>query len=420
MKNFWPNSKQDPPRNSMRQCLVFLLLLNAFSSAFAAEITGIVQANLISADSLTSWQNKDTGILRDDDNGLNLQQAAMAISGDLGTDFSVNLVANYYHDGEQHLGISQAQLIYKPLSSGQYRWRARAGFFYPKLSLENVDKAWLSPYTYTQSAINSWFGEELRTLGLEVSLDSPGRARHSPWSWQLNAATFKGNDPLGTVISWRGFAMHDRQSLNHDRVEFAVYPSVVARDGLWHPSWVEPFHEIDGRFGYYLGLHLDYYKQSSLRYYYYDNRANPLAVNEQRLYAWRTKFHSLALQHKFSSDTRLIAQVLSGSTLMGAKYVYVDFNAWYLMISHTIGPHRLSLRYDNFEVSEKASDILAFDPNSSDGKGLTLAWRYNWRENWQVGLEYHQNHNKAQNRLELGQAQSTDQNQAMAVIQYRW
>lgn len=385
-----------------------------------AEISAIVQANLLNGDSLASWQNKNTGILRDDENGLNLQQAAISVSQDLNSDFSVELVANYYQDGEQHIGLSQAQLIYKPLIDGQYRWRARAGFFYPKLSLENVDKAWLSPYTYTQSAINSWFGEELRTLGLELSIDSPGRTRHSPWSWQLHAATFKGNDPLGTLISWRGFAMHDRQSLNHDRVEFAAYPSVVDRYGLWHPSWVEPFHEIDGRFGYYLGAHLDHYQQSSLRYYYYDNRANPLALNDQRLYAWRTKFHSLAAQHKFNADTRLIAQLLKGSTLMGANYVYADFNAWYLMLSHTVGQHRLSLRYDKFEVQERAEDIFAFDPNSSHGEGLTMAWRYNWLENWQVGAEYHYNHNSAQNRLQLKQNQQADQNQTLLVIQYRW
>lgn len=35
--------------------------------------------------------------------------------------------------------------------------------------------------------------------------------------------------------------------------------------------------------GFYLGTHIEYYKQSTLRYYYYDNQADPLAVSEERL-----------------------------------------------------------------------------------------------------------------------------------------
>lgn len=286
------------------------------------------------------------------------------------------------------------------------------------MSLENVDIGWLSPYTYTQSAINSWIGEELRTAGLELSLYSPGRARRSPWSWELHAAAYKGNDPLGTVISWRGFAMHDRQSLNLDRLEFAPYPTVIDRDIIWHPSWVEPFHEIDGRFGFYVGAHLDYYKQSNLRYYYFDNLADPLAVNSQRLYGWRTKFHSMAFQHKFSADSRIISQFMTGSTAMGYRFVYADFDAFYLMYSHKIDNHRISLRYDRFMVQE--DDNMPIDINDSDGFGYTLAWRYNLNKQWQVGIEQHYNENTAPNRATLSLEPNNSQNQTLFVIQYRW
>lgn len=401
----------------LNNCICLCILLWS-SKATAVEIEGMVQVNFVNADTLSSWFEQDTGILAYSENGINLQQGLVKVSDSFTNGLSYAVVGNLYQLGSQNIGISQAQIAYKPLSKDKLRWRARAGFFYPKMSLENVDTGWLSPFTYTQSAINSWIGEELRTAGLEFTLFSPGRSRNSAFSWELHGSVYKGNDTLGTVISWRGFAMHDRQSLNNDKVPFAAYPSVVQQDRIFHPDYVEPYHELDGRFGFYLGAHIDYYRQSSLRYYYYDNQADPNVVNYERLYAWRTKFHSLALQHKFNKSTRLIAQWLTGSSVMGKHFVYIDFDAWYLMVSHKYKAHRFSARFDSFEVSE--DDIFPWDPNNSDGVALTLAWRYDINKNWQVGLEQHFNQNSSDIRATIGQNVSVDQQQSLVVLQYRW
>lgn len=397
--------------------LVFSLFIVSFSG-LALEVKGVVQLNYVKADGVPSWFDQGTGILAYSNDGANVQQALVELSDNFSNGLSFAVVANYYPLGEQNLGISQAQISYKPLSSDKLRWRGRVGFFYPKLSLENVDTGWLSPFTYTQSAVNSWFGEELRTAGLEVTLYSPGRSRNSPISWEFHGSLFKANDPIGTIISWRGFAMHDRQSLNNDRVPFAPYPSVVGEDRIFHPNYVEPYHELDGKIGFYVGTHIEYYKQSTLRYYYYDNQANPLVVNHQRLYAWRTKFHSLALQHKFDNNTRLLGQWLSGSSVMGNRFVYIDFDAWYVMLSHKYKAHRISVRLDKFQVQE--DDIFLWDQNNSDGHGVTLAWRYDLNKNWQLGVEQHVNKNSADIRSTLGQDVEVDQQQSLGVIQFRW
>jgi hypothetical protein len=397
----------------------FLLLLNVVTlNTLAVEVKGIVQVNYVLADEQTSWFDAGTGILAYSDNGLNVQQALLQVSDSYSNGFNYSLVANYYQTGEQNIGLSQIQIGYKPLSNNNVRWRTRAGFFYPKMSLENLDTGWLSPFTYTQSAINSWIGEELRTPAIEMTVYSPGRVRNSAFSWEFRGGAFQGNDPLGTVISWRGFALHDRQSLNNDRVPFAPYPSVVQQDKIFHPSYVEPFHELDGHVGFYVGAHIDYYKQSNLRYYYYDNQADPLAVNQERLYGWRTKFHSLALQHRFNANTRIISQWLSGSTAMGPRVVYVDFDTWYLMLSHKMKQHRISLRIDQFKVRE--DDLMLWDQNDSDGQALTIAWRYSLDKNWQLGVEHHLNQNMAANRAAFEQPIEINQQQSMAVIQYRW
>lgn len=394
-----------------------LALFIAFRSG-AVELSGIIQANLTFSDTTQSFVDRGTGILRYGDNGLNAQQAVLRARQDFGTSFSLDVVANYYQDGEQNIGLSQAQLIYKPLSPATTKFKARFGFFYPAMSLENVDEGWLSPFTYTQSAINSWIGEELRTLGAEFTLYSPGRSRNSPWSWELHGAAYKGNDPLGTLLSWRGFAMHDRQSLNNDRVWLAPYPTVLSEDVIWHPQYVEPFHELDGRVGFYVGAHLSYFKQSTIRYYYYDNMADPLALSEERLYGWRTKFHSIAAQHKFTKNTRLISQLMTGSTAMGDRFVFADFDALYVMLSHRHKQHRFSVRYDRFQVEE--DDIIPIDVNDSDGYGYTASWRYDFNKHWQAGVEFHHNKNTALNRASLDLAPEVNQNQTMFVLQYRW
>jgi hypothetical protein len=394
------------------------LALLLISPLQAAEINVLLQANMVNADQQTSWYAGDTGILAYSKDGVNLSQALLTVNDSFSSGLGYEVVANYYPLGERHLGLSQAQLSYKPLSPNKVRWRARAGLFYPAMSLENVSLGWLSPYSYTQSAINSWLGEELRIAGLEMTLFSPGRARNSAFSWELHGAAFKGNDPMGAMLTWRGFAMHDRQSLYNEQIPMAPYPSVIGVDRLNHPAYVEPFHEFDGRLGYYLGVHLAYFKLTSLRYYYYDNQADPTEVNAQRIYGWRTRFHSLALQQQFSANTRIIAQWMSGDTLMGKRYVAADFSAWYVLLSYTFDQHRLSARFDKFMVEE--DDIFAWDRNDSHGEALTLAWRYDLNPQWQVGLEQHFNRNYAASRLSLKQEPQIEQQQSMAVVQYRW
>lgn len=406
------------PRFGPAMLFGFYIIVGWQNPVSAQQFSGLIQVNIVHGGDHTPWLDKGTGILAYQDNAVHLQQGVLRVADRLSSSFSYDVSANLYQLGEQRLGISQATIHYKPLSHRQVRFKARAGFFYPRLSLENVDLGWLSPYTYTQSAINSWVGEELRIAGIEGSLFSSGRSRRSPLTWEVTAGAFKGNDTLGTVLSWRGFAMHDRQSLHNDRVVFANYPTVVDPNGIFHPSYVEPFHELDSRVGYYLGAHLNYYHSSKVRYYFYDNQANPNVVNSQRLYAWRTKFHSLALSHDVTPNGRFIAQWLTGSSHMGQRFVYINFDAYYVMYSHKVGSHRFSARYDDFNVGE--DDIFPDDPNNSDGQAVTFAWRYTIDKNWQVGLEQHFNRNSADIRSTLGEQQRQNQQQTLAVAQYRW
>ena len=71
-------------------------------------------------------------------------------------------------------------------------------------------------------------------------------------------------------------------------------------------------------------------------------------------------------------------------------------------------------------VKVAEDDIFPWDPNNSDGQGYTLAWRYDLNKHWQVGLEQHINKNSADIRATLGQNVEINQQQSLAVLQYRW
>lgn len=423
-------SQSEPCRYSQRQlhasrpCSKSLFLIHLFTwtvyaaTGSALELEGIAQAGIGVGSDRESFINSGTGLLRYDEDGVRLQQSALRISQDLSSAFSAEATVNAYTDGDLHLGFTQAFLTWKPLSPNPVRLKARAGFFYPRMSKENTDVGWLSTYSYTPSAINSWIGEELRTAGAEFAVFSPGRARRSPWSWELNGAVYWGNDPIASALAWRGFATHDRQSLHHDRLQFAPIPAVIDPEIINSPAWVEPFHEVDGRPGFYLGAHLRKAGGTDFRVYLYDNNADPLAINSQRLYAWDTQFLSAAVSHPLASNTELLGQLLYGQTCMGDGLVGADFQSAYLMLSHRFGANRIAARIETNEVDE--DDRLEEDPNDSDGTAFTVAWRRELSSQWEVGAEYLWNRSYVENRETLGESARAVQSQFSLVFQYRF
>ncbi|HVR44901.1 MAG TPA: hypothetical protein VMS56_15825, partial [Thermoanaerobaculia bacterium] len=104
------------------------------------------------------------------------------------------------------------------------RLRVRVGMFFLPTSLENTGPMWSSPYTISYSAINSWIGEEVRPIGLDLDYRIEGATRLS-----LGGTVFVGNDTMGTLLAWRGWSMHDRVS---------VFDEVLPLPDLWSLSEV--------------------------------------------------------------------------------------------------------------------------------------------------------------------------------------
>jgi hypothetical protein len=408
-----------------RNIILFSALLAFLPHVSANQINGFARLAWTYSDTdenwLRSWLRDGTGVTRYDhlNDGLDISQVALEASIDLGSVTQLHVAASYYPDGETELGINEVFIHYKPLSPGwQQQWRV--GAFYPNMSLENPSTAWNSPYTYSFSAINSWVAEELRVIGAEWALRRPGRRFKSPHSFTLLASAYTANDPLGTMLSWRGWAVHDRQTRLGERIEFAHYPSLDTVLPM-QPSWVEPIEEIDDTLGFYLGGHWQYQNQSDLRVYYYHNQADETARSgDYGQYAWRTRFWSVAWQYRFDKQHRFLTQWMNGNTIMGKKPVVdVDFSAWYALYSYKIEQHRFSVRYDDFETTDE-DHYPVQDPNASKGDSWTLAWRYDFNDSYQIGIEYLNINSWNDNRWLWQWPREERQQQLQLVVDYRF
>lgn len=406
-----------------RTFLIAVSLLSSFSFAADIEIKGLLQTQLaLSADEQSSYLEGGTGLFRhDEDNRWQLSQAVLELKGNITDNLTFHSVLNHTQNPQAYTGFTQLSLRYKPIWSNKYRWQFRAGMFYPEMGFENPDIGWLSPYAYTNSAINSWIGEEVRTLGGEFKVTRPGRAHgRSPHTFAWTGAFFKGNDPTGTLLAWRGWGLHDKQTIANEIIPFSDVPSLNAGDGLDpQEPWVDPFREIDGRWGYQTGLHWDYQKKSRVRYYYFNNNADETVLARGGQYAWHTIFHSLAWQYRFDRNWRLIMQGMDGNTSMGPGAVIVDFRSWYAMLHYRDKQKNFTVRFDNFKTID-VDELFPLDDNNSDGWGLTATYRYNINDNWQVGTEVVYVDSFQASREQLGQEGDIEQTQFLAVAQFRF
>ena len=346
--------------------------------AHAAELRGLLDVRAVDADANRSFLDGGLGKSRYDAGSpaLSLGQAVLHGDADLSDTFSASaeLSADDQHQGV--VDVREAWLAWSPLPSGAWKTRVRAGYFFPPSSVE-IDYdgiGWTPKRTISSSAINSWIGEELRTNGVEWSMRRLGRYAGAPYDVGLVAAAFSGNDPTGTLLAWRGWSISDRIAGRNEALQLPDLP-VYRPDGAIprQSRVIHPFREVDGRLGYYAGVNLNLNTRLELAALHYDNRANPMTVKDGQ-YGWRTRFDHVSAVWRPAGDWELLMQAMRGDTLMGPNAVALDFQSWYALASHPLGPGTLALRYDRFSTTEH--DVLPADPNNEQGHGVALA--YNW------------------------------------------
>jgi hypothetical protein len=338
---------------------------------------------------LGAWTEGGLGKLRYDrrGDGFNAVRAYAQYRGQIAETLWGHVILDYVDDASGGLDVSEAYLTWRPLPKSRNQHQLRVGAFYPPLSLENTSAGWASPYTLSYSAINTWLGEEVRPIGAEWSLRRHLGAAGSPHELGAFAAAFYGNDPAGTLLFWRGWSLHDRQSRLGDKLSIPPAPVWDASGNIvaTREQTLEPFHEIDHRAGLYAGVEWRYSKRVLVQFARFDNKADPYTFSDGE-WSWRTYFDHLAAQISLPARLGLIAQWMNGETgwLTGAgpdgvispaaAFAEDTFDAKFLLLTRAFGDrHRLSMRYDEFMI------VRAEDPpalRSDSGHAWTLAYRY--------------------------------------------
>lgn len=395
--------------------------LLAFAAVFVAAVAGAQDRFSVSGDvdlrwvhvdgGGTSYLNDGYGIFRfdPDEDGLQFGRAYLAPNWRITDTVSMHAVMDAYGDGSRYpVDVSEFYLDVRPFPSTAVRWRARIGAFFMPVSLENRGTGWTDVYTITPSAINTWIGEEFRTVGAEIEARWLGASSGYLGDISLIGASYGWNDPAGVLLADRGFVMSDRPSTLFGGLGGTPYAF---------------YHEIDRRPGYYAGITWRHHDRLEVRALRYDNRADPGSETASELYAWRTRFSSYGARLEPDAHWTFIAQYLDGDTAVGADSSGDDqfrmgFHAAFGLASYEWAQQRLSLRYDDFGTHQSSGFYEA--PSDQSGHGWTYAWSYEFREHWQFVTEWLHMTSAYPARLSVGEPLQMTASQFQLAVRYRF
>lgn len=360
---------------------------------------GVSTSYFDSSTNLTAWPDGGLGKLRYAGDGVGASRVFAEYHGRITPTLNARLVADYVDDGSDGLGVTEAYMEWRPIPRSPNQQQVRFGAFYPPFSLENSAHGWESPYTYSFSAIDTWLGEEIRPLGAEWSMRRRLARFGNRQEVRVFASGFYGNDPAATLLFWRGWSLHDRQTRLNDRLSIPPLPVFGAGGAVIgsQPQPVQPFTETDHRPGFYAGGEWRYARRALVQLARYDNRADPWSYAENQ-WGWHTSFDHLAVQVGLPGELGLLAQWMRGETywLSGVspagtvspyvQLVWDRFEASYLMLTRKWrDAHRVSLRHDDFSIDRPASTPVL---HSDGGHAWTVSYRYEPNERFSGGVEW--------------------------------
>lgn len=333
---------------------------------------------------------------------LSIAQAGAELSAQWENGFSAHGVFNAYLQGigdadDSAVGVTEAYLKYRSLpNSSGYRIQVKGGIFYPEISLENNARAWASKNTLNSSTLNTWIGEEIRVLGTEFKVTRLGRMNDDAFDLSFSATAFINNDPSGALLAWHGWTMSNRQTLWRDARPFPWFPALDEGGALaGQANKSEPFLELDHKAGYHVRGEWSLHGKGEFSAGYYDNNATPYKVAYGQ-YGWHTRFYHLGAGWHFSKNLSLIAQYLSGDTLMQSHLkqdvvnndyasAFVSFiYKWQDIIGNK--KHKSTIRLEDFSVTD--NDNTWGDNNNEDGQAVTVNHSYRLTKHWFLSAEF--------------------------------
>jgi hypothetical protein len=344
-------------------------------------IHGQVDLRLAVANGHASFVNHGFGKTRfqgNSDGGYDAQaglyEADLIWQPRFGNALSANISASWQRDKDHDsVDLMEAFLNYLPSwTVGPARLSGRVGLMWPEISLEHsTGGAWTAVNTITPSAINSWVGEEVKVIGAEATV----RASLGQQDFSATGGVFGWNDTSGTLLSFRGWALQD---IKATATGYFPLPPRNRFLTLAQAGRTQNTSEIDHRPGWYARADWHPPYPFGVALFYYDNEGDPEAVTQDLQWGWRTRFWNLGFNADVAPGTKILAQGMTGSTIMGfpvrgQAWVHTDFQAAYVLAVHDFGKFAVTGRIESFQTREHGSEMAS--NNSEDGWAWTLAAR---------------------------------------------
>lgn len=291
---------------------------------------------------------------------------------------SGNVSASWQRGQENPVDLLEGFVTFIPPRGEHISFSAKAGLYWPEISLEHATGgAWSTVYTITPSVINAWVGEEVKVIGAEATVTATlGQNEVS-----LTGGVFGFNDTSGTLLSFRGWGVHDLKATAFGHIQLPVLNAFMTRA---QAPTTRSLLEIDDRPGFYGRLEWRPPSPFSINVFYYDNRGDPTKFNPSLQWGWRTRFVNVGVSASPDDRTRILAQAMYGTTQMGIipagqtrYWVDTKYRSAFVLVARDIadGKGQISARFELFDTRERGSRMTPTE--SENGGAGTLAGR--WR-----------------------------------------
>jgi hypothetical protein len=364
------------PHRQLRSALLVLALV---------DLNGYVATRGVNATGPQSWLERGWGRLESGGDG-----DAFFATTQVGVDWTLSRYLDVHVSGvgRRDAAGTDAGLVEAYANArvefGLDHLQLRAGQFFLPTSRENRDALWSSPYTIHFSALNSWIGEEVRPIGLDLEYRHTTSRGHAITT---AATAFRGNDTMGVLLAWRGWSVGNRLS-TYDDVLPLPRNSTLPQFFPLQREGTKPFgKDLDGRTGYAARVRYAVPQQrGNVLYTYVDNRGDRLLHDGE--YAWATTFHLLGAELGDPDKVVVATEWMKGRTSMGVRtgnWVDADFFAAYALLSAKRNRHRFSARYEFFNTEER--DFSPAERNEENGRSWTLSWLFDLTAPLRLGAE---------------------------------
>jgi hypothetical protein len=388
------------------------------------ELSGDVR--LVAVDGERSWVDGGFGKLRSGSDGdlrvrPQLGNAALVWKPQFTWSLGAIVAGSLQGGDRTDAGLSQAYLTFRPMRSTKLAFSARAGLMWPPISLEHEGADWHVKDSITPSAINSWIGEEVRPVAAEATL----AASLGEHKLRATAALMAANDTSGTLLTFRGWALHDRTTLAFRRQPLPPLEEDIAD---YQAQFTHPLLDVHGGFahrpGYYAKLSWQPPIPVRVELFRYDNRANPEDVNEDLEWGWRTQFDNLGAVAQLGPATELKLQAMDGRTRMGftepgetRRLIDNHFRSAFAMVVYHFGSVGLAARAEAFDTRNRGSDID--DEYDDKGWSAMIAAKREWAHFTGLVELLHVS-SKREDREEAGLRPRQHQTQLQAEVRMHW